>query len=128
MTLTGKIIGAALEVHHILGPGFLESIYQRALLHELHLQGLFTKTEIEIVVEYKDNVVGRHRLDIIVQDTVVVELKASSAITDVHIAQTISYLRATGLEVALILNFGQPKLVWKRLIESRERRELRELI
>jgi GxxExxY protein len=128
MTLTGKIIGAALEVHTSLGPGFLESIYKHALLRECQLRALLTQTEVEVPVSYKGFPVGKHCLDLVVDELVVVELKAVNAINDVHKAQTISYLAATGLEVALILNFGAARLLWKRLIKSRECRELRELI
>jgi GxxExxY protein len=128
MRLTGQIIGAALEVHHILGPGFIESIYHRALLRELHLRNLSTQTELQLDIRYKDEVVGKHRLDIIVENAVVIELKAAGGIAGIHIAQVISYLKATGLEVALVFNFGQPELSWKRLIKSRQCRELRELL
>jgi GxxExxY protein len=116
--LTHTILGAAIEVHRTLGTGFLESIYRNALLHELHLRGLSMKSELEIQVPYKDLVVGRHRLDILVEDVVVVELKAVSQIIDIHIAQAISYLRATGSEIALIINFGEQSLSWKRLINN----------
>jgi GxxExxY protein len=108
-----------MEVHGLLGPGFLESIYKSALIHELALRGLKTATEVETHVAYKDHPVGRHRLDLIVEGTVVVELKAVSAINEIHTAQALSYLKAPGLEVALIVNFGQPSLIWKRLIKSR---------
>lgn len=128
MRLTGKIIGAALEVHKLLGPGFVESIYHRAMLHELNLRGLSTQTELRIDIHYKNEIVGKHRLDTIVEKTVIVEIKAVSGIVDVHIAQAISYLKATDLELALLLDFGQPRLSWKRLIRSRECRELRELL
>jgi GxxExxY protein len=128
MTLTGQIIGAALEVHRTLGPGFVESIYHRALIHELRLQGLLTQTEHTCEIHYKDTCVGKHRLDIVVENTVIVELKAVTAINEIHKAQVISYLAATGLEIALVFNFGQTKLSWKRLIKSREGRELRELL
>jgi GxxExxY protein len=113
--LTQTIIGASMEVHRALGPGFLESIYKNALLHELRLQGLSPKTEVEVSVTYKDRVIGAHRLDITI-DRVIVELKAVSAIADVHIAQTLSYMKAVGSEVALVINFGQESLVWKRLL------------
>src|SRR6266498_2426203 len=106
MKLTGQIIAAALEVHHLLGPGFLESVYHRAFVHELKLRGLSTQTELQVDVLYKAHSVGKHRLDIIVENTVIVELKAVSSINDFHKAQTISYLTATGLEVGLIFNFG----------------------
>ena len=116
---THEVIGAAMEVHNLLGPGFLESIYKRAVIHELHLRGLTAKTEVELRITYKDHVVGGHRLDIVVNDLVIVELKAVAAINDVHIAQAISYLTATRLELALIINFGGPSLSWKRGIRSR---------
>ncbi len=120
MKLTGQIIGAAMEVHRLLGPGFVEAIYQRALLQELQLRGLETEIERRIVVSYKDEVVGVHRLDMIVQKCVVVELKAVSSIMDVHRAQAISYLKASGIEVALILNFGEPSLAFKRVVRSHQ--------
>ena len=128
MTLTGQIIGAAMEVHRTLGPGFIESIYHRALLHELGLRHLNCDTERQVDVRYKDQLIGQHRLDIVVENSVIVELKAVSTMAEVHIAQTLSYLKATNIEVALLVNFGLPSLVWKRLIKSRELRELREFI
>jgi GxxExxY protein len=128
MTLTGQIIGAALEVHRTLGPGFIESIYHRALVHELTLHRLACQAEVHIDVQYKTQIVGKHRLDLVVENTVIVELKAVSAILDTHVAQALSYLKATNIEVALIINFGLPSLAWKRLIKSRELRELREFI
>lgn len=128
MTLTGQIIGAAMEVHRALGPGFIESIYHRALVHELGLRGLSYETDVEIAVRYKNQLIGQHRLDIVVRKTVIIELKAVSAIVDIHVAQTLSYLKATNMEVALIMNFSLPSLTWKRLIKSRELRELREFI
>lgn len=108
-----------MEVHRLLGPGFLESLYKRALLHELSLRGLDTKTELEIDIAYKDHPIGKHRLDILVNDSVIVELKAVSAISAMHIAQALSYLTASSHELALILNFGTRSLSWKRLIKSR---------
>jgi GxxExxY protein len=83
---------------------------------------------VEIAVRYKNQLIGQHRLDIVVRKTVIIELKAVSAIVDIHVAQTLSYLKATNMEVALIMNFGLPSLTWKRLIKSRELRELREFI
>jgi GxxExxY protein len=117
--LTEQIIGAAMEVHNHLGPGFLESLYKYALLYELHLRGLTTETELEVQISYKDHPIGKHRLDVVVNDKVIIELKAVSGINDVHIAQALSYLTATRLELALVLNFGEPRLSWKRLIKSR---------
>jgi GxxExxY protein len=116
--LTQNIIGSAMEVHTVLGPGFLESIYKRALLRELAVRGLGAETEKPIEVVYKGQVIGTHRLDILVANTVVVELKAVGSLADIHLAQVLSYLKASRLSVALILNFGEPRLSWKRVIKS----------
>ena len=116
--LTHAIIGAAMEVHREMGPGFLESIYRKALLHELRLRDILTRAEVEVRIGYKDLIVGKHRIDVVVNDLVVVELKAVSMIMDIHVAQILSYLKATGLAVGLILNFGEESLVWKRLIKK----------
>jgi len=103
-----------MEVHRALGPGFLESIYKAALLHELRLRGFSPRTEVEVRITFKDMVVGKHRLDVLV-DGVILELKAVSAIAEVHIAQTLSYMKAVGSEIGLVINFGQESLTWKRL-------------
>jgi len=95
--LTQKIIGAALDVYHTLGPGFMEVIYRNALLHELSLRGLSAQTEVEIHIPYKGILSGKHRLDLIIDQRVVVELKAVSALADIHTAQALSYLKAAGL-------------------------------
>jgi len=116
--LTRAIIGAAMEVHREMGPGFLESIYRKALLHELRLRNIPTRAEVGVRIGYKDLIVGKHRIDVVVNDLVVVELKAVSMIMDVHVAQVLSYLKATGMAVGLILNFGGESLVWKRLIKK----------
>ena len=107
-----------MEVHRALGPGFLESIYRNALLYELGLRSISTKAEFEVQVAYKDRIVGRHRLDMVVADHVIIELKTVGGITDIHIAQALSYMKATGLELSLIFNFGEESLVWKRLIKK----------
>jgi GxxExxY protein len=117
--LTRDIIGAAMEVHRVLGPGFLESVYQNALCHELQLRELKFETELEVHVGYKQLVVGRHRLDLVVENSVIVELKVASAIVEAHLAQALSYMKATGIEVSLILNFAGSSLTWKRLLKSR---------
>ncbi len=119
MKLTGEIIGAAMEVHRVLGPGFVEAVYHRALLHELKLRGFAIETERQLDIAYKKAIVGVHRLDLVVEKSVVVELKAVSGIIDAHRAQVISYLKASGLQVALILNFAEPSLVFKRVVRSR---------
>ena len=108
-----------MEVHNVLGPGFLESVYKHALTHELVLRGLCTTTEAEVPIPYKGHLVATHRLDLVVGNSVIVELKAITSLSDIHIAQVLSYLKATNLELALLFNFGEPSLVWKRLIKSR---------
>ena len=109
--LTGRIIGAAVEVHRILGPGLLESIYEEALCHELKLRGIQFQRQVDVDVVYKGTVIKGQRIDILVEDEVVVELKSVSRLPDVVAAQVLSYLKATGLKRALVLNFGEKCLV-----------------
>ena len=109
--LTEMIVGAAIEVHKILGPGLLESIYEEALCHELVVRGLRVKRQMEIDVIYKGKVIKGQRLDILVNDEVVVELKSVSSLSEVAIAQTLSYLKATSLKRALLISFGEKKLI-----------------
>jgi len=98
--LTHTVIGSAMEVHRSLGPGFLESIYKNALTHELGLRGLTVRSELEVRITYKELVVGTHRLDLAVGNELIVELKAVTGIAPVHVAQTLSYLKATGIGAA----------------------------
>ena len=90
--LTGKIIGAAIEVHRTLGPGLLESIYEAALCHEFDLRGIRYRTQVEIDVIYKDKVIKGQRIDILVEEEVVVEIKSLTRLPDVSTAQILSYL------------------------------------
>lgn len=112
---TGEIIGAAIEVHKQLGPGFIESIYEKALSVELRHRAIPFQRQLTIPVLYRGVEVGLHRLDLLVLSDVVVELKAVKAITDVHFAFVRSYLRAAGKNHALILNFSKPTLEIKRV-------------
>jgi GxxExxY protein len=109
--LTEKIIGAAIEVHRLLGPGLLESIYEEALDIELHLRGLKVGRQIEVPVHYKGHIIKGLRIDLLVENQVIVELKSVSRLPEVAQAQVLSYLKATGLKRALLINFGLPKLV-----------------
>lgn len=104
--LTEKIIGCAIEVHKRLGPGFLESIYENAFILELEKHNLHVERQQEVIVKYGGIEVGRHRLDLIVNDTIVVDLKAVKNIEDVHFAIVKSYLKALGKEHGLIINFS----------------------
>lgn len=115
-TLTERIIGAAIEVHRHLGPGFLESVYEMAMLIELEKRGLLAKDQQEVVITYDGIVVGEHRLDLFIEDTIVVELKAISHLEDIHFAVVRSYLRAVGRKHGLLLNFAKTTLEVKRVI------------
>ena len=114
-SISNKIIGAAIEVHKKLGPGFVESIYQNALKYELNLMNIPFETEKRIEVYYKDKLVGLHRLDLLVNNEIVVELKAMKDILSGHISQVVSYLKATEIKTGLILNFSKQKLEIKRV-------------
>ena len=116
--LTEKIIGCAIEVHKKLGPGFLESIYENAFILELEKHNLHVERRQEVIVKYDGIEVGRHRLDLIVNDTIVVELKAVKNIEDVHFAIVKSYLKALGKQHGLIINFSKPVLEIKRVIHK----------
>ena len=118
-SLSEKIIAAAIEVHKKLGPGFLESIYENSLVFELQKRGLEVKNQIEIPVLYDNVEVGKHRIDLLVEDKIIVELKAIKDIEDVHFAIVKSYLRAFGLEHGLILNFAKTTLEIKRVIAAK---------
>jgi len=108
---TGPIIGAAIEVHRQLGPGLLESAYEECLCHELHLRGIGFRRQIELPVEYKGIKLDcGYRLDLIVQDEVVVELKCVERVLPVHEAQLLTYMRLAGKQVGLLINFNVPVL------------------
>lgn len=114
--LSNRAIGSALKVHCELGPGFLESIYHAALLVQLRRDGMQVDTQKEVVIRYAGVEVGVHRLDLVVDGTLVVELKATDSFDGSHMAQVLSYLKATGLKVGLLLNFGRPRLGVKRVV------------
>ncbi|HEW98929.1 MAG TPA: GxxExxY protein [Beggiatoa sp.] len=114
--LSSRIIGAAIEVHRELGPGFLESIYEEALKIELSKQSMSYDSQKEIKIEYLGIEVGVHRLDLLVEKRIIVELKAVKELTDIHFAQLRSYLKAADLKVGLLLNFAQPTLEIRRVV------------
>ncbi|MFQ6613965.1 MAG: GxxExxY protein, partial [Fidelibacterota bacterium] len=109
--LTGKIIGAAIEVHRLLGPGLLESVYEEALIHELDLRGISYQRQVEVDVMYKNKVIKGQRLDLLIENKIVVELKAVRKLPEIATSQTLSYLKSTGLQRALLINFGVRRLV-----------------
>ncbi|MFW6058551.1 MAG: GxxExxY protein [Phycisphaeraceae bacterium] len=113
--LSRKVIGAAFEVSNVLGVGFLEKVYENALLHELHERGLHAVGQRRLQVRYKDAVVGDYIADIVVERQLIVEVKCCSNFADEHTAQALNYLRATGYSLALLMNFHKPKVEIKRI-------------
>jgi len=114
--LTGRIIGCALTVLHTLGTGLLEKVYENALVHELRKSGLTVSQQHPTVVRYDGIVVGEYTVDLLIEHIVLVELKVAKAIDDIHRAQCLNYLKATGLHLCLLLNFGKPRLEIKRIV------------
>ena len=121
--ITEKIIGASFKVHTFLGNGFQEVIYQRALAYEMWKAGLEFAREIEQDIFYKDleKPIGTRRADFVVENKVLVELKAIIQLEDVHLAQALNYLKAYKLQVGLLINFGSKSLTFRRLILSESR-------
>jgi len=107
---TYAIIGAAIEVHRVLGPGYLESVYEEALAVELNLRGVAFERQKGMSVDYKGHAVGEGRLDLLVDGCLIVELKAVEALAPIHTSQVISYLKATQLPLGLLINFNVPLL------------------
>jgi GxxExxY protein len=119
--ITGKVIGAAMKVHSTLGNGFQEVIYQRALAIEMVQQGLSFQRELEMQIYYAGQEIGTRRADFFVEGKVMVELKALTALEDVHLAQALNYLEAYGLEVGLLINFGAKSLEYRRVVNSKKK-------
>lgn len=117
--LTGKIIGCSMEVHKILGNGFQEVIYQRALEKEMLLKGLSFSREHEMPIFYKEEQIGTRRVDFLVEGVISVELKALTKLEDVHLAQAINYLEAYNLEIGMLINFGNKSLEYRRLVNPK---------
>ena len=114
--LSYAIVGAAMEVHRVLGPGFLEVIYESALAYELTLRGIRFERQKRLPVSYKDQLLGEYIADLVIDEQIILELKAISAISQAHEAQAHHYLAATGLKLAIILNFGAESLQQKRIV------------
>ena len=114
--LSKRIIGAAIRVHRELGPGFLESIYEQALKVEFAENNLHFDSQKEIKIKYMGVEVGQHRLDLLAENQIIIEIKAVKELIDIHFAQLRSYLKATGLKVGLLLNFAKPTLEIKRVV------------
>ena len=116
--LAYEVIGAAMEVHRKLGPGFLESVYEEALCVELREQKVAFQRQFEVAINYKGHAVGKSRLDLLIEQKLIVELKTTKRIDNNHLAQTLNYLKATGLKLGLIINFGNPRVEIKRVVNN----------
>jgi len=115
--LSYAIVGAAMEVHRILAPGFLEAVYQAALAHELSLRGIHFEQFKKLPVTYKGVLVGDYGADMVVEDKIILELKGVSGLHPKHEAQAQNYLAATGLRLAILLNFGAESLQQQRVVK-----------
>jgi GxxExxY protein len=113
--LSERVIGCAFQVINTLGAGFLEKVYENALAHELRKAGLTVAQQHGITVEYDGIIVGEYAVDLLVEGTIMVELKAIKALDGAHTAQCLNYLKATGLRLCLLLNFGKPRLEIQRV-------------
>ena len=124
--LADRIIGAAIRVHSELGPGFLESIYEEALAVELRLLGIQFERQKPVRIFYRAQAIGEHRLDLLIEGCVVVELKAMIALEKIHFAILRSYLKALGLSDALLFNFAATRLTIKRVGREYHTRQIEE--
>jgi GxxExxY protein len=116
--ISDRIIGAAFEVANVLGTGLLEKVYENALVHELKKRGLLVEQQKKITIHYDGVVVGDYRSDPVVEGLIIVELKAVSRVDSIHVAQCLNYLKPTGLNLGLILNFGNPWVEIKRVVNN----------
>lgn len=117
--ITGKIIGCCMRVHSALGPGFQESVYCRALEIELRCENMQSVSEKEFSIYYRNEVVGKRRVDFFVEDKILVEIKAVATLDDVHLAQALNYLEAFQKPIGLLINFGAKSLQFKRLYNNK---------
>jgi GxxExxY protein len=117
--LTEVVIGAAFEVANVLGAGFLEKVYERALIHELAIRGVSVKAQASFPISYKGQNLGEYVADLLVGEKLIVELKCVDHFANEHLAQCINYLKASGLSVALLINFQRPRVEWKRVLLDR---------
>jgi GxxExxY protein len=117
-TLTEKVLGAVFEVANELGCGFLEKVYERALVRELGARGIRAAAQAPMVVAYKGQAVGEYFADVLVEDVLVVELKCVERLGNEHTAQCLNYLKASELEVCLLINFQRSKVEWRRIVRT----------
>src|SRR5579863_4934991 len=115
-SLTERVLNAVFEVSNTLGAGFLEKVYERALLRELAVRGIRATAQNSFTVTYKGHNVGEYIVDILVEDVLLIELKCVDHFANEHTAQCLNYLRASGRTVCLLINFQKPKVEWKRIV------------
>ena len=118
--LTEQIINCAYEVPRILGVGFLEKVYENAFIVELRAKGIKSESQKGITVRYKGNIIGEYFADIVIEDVVIVELKALDKLSDIHELQIKNYLKATGIEVGLLINFGKSVEIKRKYVQNYE--------
>lgn len=115
-SLTERVLGAVLEVSNTLGAGFLEKVYERALLREFELRGIRATSQASLVVTYKGRYVGEYFADLLVGDALIVELKCVERLGNERTAQCLNYLRASGRKLCILVNFQRPEVEWKRIV------------
>lgn len=116
--LVEKVVGAAYEVSNVLGAGFLEKIYERALLEELGVRGLRVTAQTAFPVVYKGKHIGTYAADLVVEDRLLVEVKCADHLANEHLGQCINYLKASGLKLGLLINFRRSKVEWRRVVNN----------
>ena len=114
--LTDAVIGSAFEIANVLGAGFLEKVYERAMVRELALRGISAKSQVALPVCYKGQYLGDYVADLVVEEKLIVELKCVDRFANEHLAQCINYLKVSRLRLALLINFQKPKVEWKRVL------------
>jgi len=114
--LSFQVISVVFEVHNVLGPGFLERVYEKALVKEFALRGIAVETQKEINVSYKGECIGYYYADILVEGKIIIELKAVEKLTRLHKAQLLNYLKATGIKLGYLINMGSKSVEYKRLV------------
>ena len=114
--LREAVIGSAFEVANVLGAGFLEKVYERAMAHELALRGMAAKSQVSFPICYKGKYLADYLADLVVEEKLIVELKCVDRFANEHLAQCINYRKASGLRVALLSNFQKPRIEWKRVL------------
>jgi GxxExxY protein len=116
--LLEEAVGAAYEVSNTLGAGFLEKVYERALAKELSLRGIPVRPQVPYKITYKGHVISEYTADLVVDDRLLIEVKCVSTLVNEHLAQTLNYLKASDLRLALLINFQHPKIVWQRVVHN----------